>query len=495
MNKMFLPIFLVFLMNFVAFAEQKSLQTNEACEVTDLNVKHHDHDKDKASLDENADASQGSKKSLDQRKKNKTKSKIDIESLALGGVALCGMALIVTGTLALRDSVSHPSNTCQSNDQVRLDRIFEYATGLEERADMPLNFEQDDNGLSYIFNRKTLQPLCCGAIVQSTLVRLRQQYAAAQAAGIQKLGNPSFHILCYFSGNADTFDRVDIGALQADPANKDAVFQLASRMHCLEGGCAHNGVNANANFGFTNGMSRPTQGELGCFSAAPGTFYKMYGHPPMNLLLNTPYERLINPNASGGGMPTVDQLVVAATPDVPANWTDNLQIYFHRDIDVVVGGRIRPCESKNDKLSEVRKIWQAPINRINQIPVAAFDWRLFNPTRLMAKDDPRKVFLKKITKPMLEGFYEGTLLAAALNGKRKIYLTAVGGGAFGNDLDLVAGAISNEINLKIICDYGLEVILVIHEIGKLDNVALWRNSMDSFWQSKVGIKYDGFGII
>ena len=492
---MFLPLFLAFLMGSTAFAEQQPLLANDVNGTTDQQLKQ--IDTDKTALNQNADTLQDPKnRPLSRRIKKNSQTKIDIESLALGGVALGGAAILMASVLALKGSTSHSSRPNQSDTQVRLDQIFEHATGFEERADMPLNFKQDDKGLSYIFNRRTPQPLCCGAITQSPLAALRQSYTAARTIGISKLGNPSFGVFCYFSGNADRFDLAEIGALQADPANRDAVFQLASRMHCLEGGCAHNGVKIDARFGFTNGMSSPTQGELACFSAAPGTFYKMYGHAPMNLLLNTPYAGLINPNASGGGMPTVDQLVEAINKkDEMDSWTDNLQIYFHHDIDVVAGRRIESYKNRNDRLSEVREIWQNPINRINQIPVAAFDWRIFAPTMFMAKNDPRKVPLRKITKPMLEGFYEGTFLAAALNGKRKIYLTAVGGGAFGNDLDLVASAIANDTNLQIIQDYGLEVILIIHEIGKQQNVDFWQQQMNTFWQGKAGIAYGGFNII
>jgi hypothetical protein len=63
---------------------------------------------------------------------------------------------------------------------------------------------------------------------------------------------------------------------------------------------------------------------------------------------------------------------------------------------------------------------------------------------------------------ILEAAYEATLLSAVLNaahgGSRRLFLTRIGGGAFGNDEDWISGAILRA--LRIAADHGLEVVMV-----------------------------------
>ena len=75
---------------------------------------------------------------------------------------------------------------------------------------------------------------------------------------------------------ADRFSEsapVDIGALQADPANKDAVFQVASNFNALETMTPFNQLNVNS---IQDYWVDPTQGPRASISAAPGLFYRRY---------------------------------------------------------------------------------------------------------------------------------------------------------------------------------------------------------------------------
>ena len=69
---------------------------------------------------------------------------------------------------------------------------------------------------------------------------------------------------------------------------------------------------------------------------------------------------------------------------------------------------------------------------------------------------------------VLEASYEATLCAAIINAKRTgnnaLFLTLVGGGAFGNELDWIMHAIRRSLNLYF--DSGLEVVLVSRSQSK-----------------------------
>lgn len=392
--------------------------------------------------------------------KHKKKRSLKFERLVVGG------ALLAAGA-ATAVAFWPRANTSDTGGIVRLDGIFEHVIGVAENAAAEIKFEKRGDGCFYIQNSKTQQTFCCGKIEHRTLAELR---AADQLiVGSAHPGNASFKVICYTGQNPSRFSEADICALQAKPENAGAVFQLASRMHGLEGGCVHGGEKCIAGLGFNRMLCGPTQGEYASFSAAPGTIYKIYGYEPINLLANTPLAGFINPKHSGGGMPNIEQISEIA--DLADNWTDNLNIYFHEDIDVVAGKRI-------DK--EHREV---VINqRIHQIPVAAFDWRssskstITNACKAGTLAQDARARLRAITGQMLNGFYEGTLLAAALKGNRKIFLTAVGGGAFQNDRDLIVAAIARPRNLEIIRKYGLEVTLVVHDGGQ--KAIDWQESMD-----------------
>ena len=66
-----------------------------------------------------------------------------------------------------------------------------------------------------------------------------------------------------------------------------------------------------------------------------------------------------------------------------------------------------------------------------------------------------------------------------------IELTAVGGGAFVNDHDLIMNAIANKRMCEIMSKYGQQVFLVMHKRGNVDDLTPWNNFfVDSFENNK-----------
>ncbi len=357
-------------------------------------------------------------------------------------------------------------NLVKSQPPVLLQDIFNFVTGFDEIKDknFHIKFNTHADGFTYIQNAQTGEDFCCGKITKYSLEEL-QNWDKKQ--GTQEDANGSFTFIFYSGEHPQNFFKTDVCNLQADPENRDAVFQLASRFHALEGGCAHNGIlNVTAPYGFNAMLMGAAQGEYASFSAAPGTIYKIYGYAPINLLEDTPFGHLINPKASGGSMPHLAN-VVETVPD--ENWTKSLKIYLQEHIQVVAGGK----DAKGGRQ-------RVPNSQfINQIPVAAFDWRLGN------ADKER---LREITREMLNGFYEGTLLAAAKHNKSKIYLTAVGGGVFKNDHDLIMKAVANEQTCRIINKYKLQVFLVMHQRAGYKDFGPWDIFLKKTFEDK-NVKY------
>ena len=69
---------------------------------------------------------------------------------------------------------------------------------------------------------------------------------------------------------------------------------------------------------------------------------------------------------------------------------------------------------------------------------------------------------EKFAQLILEASYEATFCAGILNylktGNKKLYLTLIGGGVFGNDIEWIMNAIKRSLNLY--SHFGLEVIIV-----------------------------------
>jgi hypothetical protein len=92
------------------------------------------------------------------------------------------------------------------------------------------------------------------------------------------------------------------------------------------------------------------------------------------------------------------------------------------------------------------------------VPVLAFD----HPHHGFQRGDIGAVTVKRLVAQVLEAAYEATLWAAVLNTHRTtskvVYLTRVGGGAFGNETAWIHGAIRRA--LKMVAGAGLDVRLV-----------------------------------
>jgi len=84
-----------------------------------------------------------------------------------------------------------------------------------------------------------------------------------------------FHMVIGRGNWTEDVQLVDVGALQANPENRGATFQVASNFNCLE----FIDANDNAKKGVSKYIYDLTQGPAASISALPGTIYRNYFVP------------------------------------------------------------------------------------------------------------------------------------------------------------------------------------------------------------------------
>jgi len=298
-----------------------------------------------------------------------------------------------------------------------------------------------------------------GFFTDPTIITLREQ-----ADKLPKVGGGKFNIIIGTNTQSNSPYRhtVDIGAMQAHPQNNDAVFQVASNFSALE----PIGMTHYPEKGITGYIHDYTQGPFASISAAPGLFYRMYGvfydsakepskwrqtkDHQIELLgggVHYPWLKKIFPITNG-------YINYADNPDslnLPFTQKDKdeIRIGYHRDMQVLYGF------TENDTQYDITDKNQI----INQVFTAAVDFGYVNAGY---KNNP--IVIQR-AKALLDAAYEGTLLAAITNNKKKVFLTLIGGGVFQNNISWIAESIAKNKNL--IQAHGLEVTLVIYSYKDL----------------------------
>jgi hypothetical protein len=141
---------------------------------------------------------------------------------------------------------------------------------------------------------------------------------------------------------------------------------------------------------------------------------------------------------------------------------ENILVGVHRDIQVTHGFVLNPCDN-HERLDKKDQV-------VSQVFTAALD--LGNANRHL-KDSPRAQLLAQ---DLLNAAYEGTLRAAFVEGKKKVFLTLVGGGVFANDLAWIVQAIEKDKGF--IRDSGLQVTLIVYKSDeKYKKVSQWLRTI------------------
>lgn len=262
----------------------------------------------------------------------------------------------------------------------------------------------------------------------------------------------------------------DVGELHGTAAHAGALFQVASQFNLLE----MVSENVTPEHGVTRYATDGTQGPACAMAAGAATVYRNY-FAPVGGAVGQTAERQIDCLAdigailgNGGnrlwtmrngyamgtrsGLKEVGERLAAASPAERDAIRDALRIGVHEDVEVTRG---RQCG---------HRVGQA---FCSAVPVTysrqpAHLWEPF--ARLV-----------------LEGTYEATLWAGALNaartGNRTVFLTQVGGGVFGNEKPWIVDAMTRAFDLA--AGVGLDVRIVNR--GEVDpamaRLASWPNRL------------------
>jgi hypothetical protein len=248
----------------------------------------------------------------------------------------------------------------------------------------------------------------------------------------------------------------DVGTMHCDPANAGALFQVASQFNLLEMG--HPGITPED--GVTRYKDDQTQGPACAIAAGAATIYRNYFAPvgprfgqttdqqlngladvsdALSSALNTPLENLWDMQngyalATKDGLHKITKYLHGLTEAEKDLLRGKLRIGLHHNVEVTAApGPNRPY------------VTQAFCSAL-PVSYRGYPKHLWQP----------------FAELVLEAAYEATLLAGTINmrkgGSNVIFLTLLGGGAFGNEADWIYAAIERALNKM--AKYNLDITLV-----------------------------------
>lgn len=282
----------------------------------------------------------------------------------------------------------------------------------------------------------------------------------AQEEAEQASSKASFNIIIHDNKQPELSD---IRVLQADSNNKGAFFQVASTKHVLEGSSWHPDVL------LSSMLSTPVQGEWAAISAAGATIYRKYFMPIENDLKQRWSEFFHWSSSYNPALYNLFHEIQNKVPSVgnqnykyDANDKNLMGIFTHSDIYVT------------NLVQADRTMESIPLEKeqkITQIFNAAHDLRDY----LFSDDGLPSEQVIQFAKMVLAGMYEGTIKSAyyqSVNsihkdpnlfpGRKKLYLTLLGGGSFRNDIGWIADVFEADAFINFIKKSGLEINLIYY---------------------------------
>ena len=323
---------------------------------------------------------------------------------------------------------------------------FEELLGFKEASfdDVTSNISIRDNKLHSLVNGKTYD------IGRFNLVSLEDLREEAKKH-FNKTKYKKTSCLSIVEGNVQTF--------LSSPENNNALFQVASQFNMLE----MIDPEVTPEDGVTRYQYDKTQGPACAIAAGAATVFRNYFVPLNNAFgqridsqldglkeIGTYFSQMLNVSVSqlwemkngyalfdADGISRINDFLLTLDRDQYDLLKKKLLIGVHENIEITQFNK-----SKNNMVTQVF---------CSAIPV----------TYNNIKTD----LLEPFSHLILEASYEATLLAGALNSLRyksdSVYLTLLGGGAFGNDESWIISSIEKVFN-ETFC-YGLDVKIVCYD--------------------------------
>ena len=300
---------------------------------------------------------------------------------------------------------------------------FEDLTGFRETTadEVRQNIRVDGTQMTSVVNGRSFS---CGTLSVPTLGDLRT-VAESQRASV--------------AGNLSMKEVIaDAGALHADPANADAMFQVASQFNLLE----MVGPSITPEAGVSGYENDPTQGPACAIAAGAATIYRNYfvevdGQPGQTA------DRQVDCLADVGRLLGNDGELWTMRNGY-AMFTDHGAQSLHDQLTAAT----------DIELDQLRRALRIGIHEGVEVTLPNAGHRVaqaFCSALPVGYNNVSAELLAPFAQLVLEASYEATFAAAVDNfartGNPMLYLTLIGGGVFANDQSWILGAIERAANL------------------------------------------------
>jgi hypothetical protein len=317
---------------------------------------------------------------------------------------------------------------------------FEALTGFRETlpAQVRQNIVFDGERLTSRVNGKVM---VCGQLETPPLAELRERVGSGGRGG----------------GPLSVREVVaDVKALHADISNAGALFQVASQFNLLEMASP----SVTPEHGVSIYENDHTQGPSCAIAAGAGTIYRHY-FAPVNGQIGQSESNQIDCLADlGRGLGNFDNRLWQMRNGYALASGSGL---------MEISNRLRAAsEDERDELRALLRIgiqWSTQVtlkdctHRVSQAYCSALPVAYSNHPPGLWEDFARLV---------LEASYEATICTAILNGRstgnRRVFLTLLGGGAFGNETHWITESITRA--LKLYQAWNIEVVIVSYGVSR-----------------------------
>lgn len=336
---------------------------------------------------------------------------------------------------------------------------FEQMTGFSEtsRETVKSNLVVEDGFLVSKANGVSWQ---LGQLTTPSLAELRK--LAQQQIGKAKDINP-----------VSVYELVgDVRKLHEDPENEGAFFQVASQFNLLE----MISPERTPEDGVTHYQCDKTQGPTCAIACGAGLIYRNYFVPVADKQGQTKDRQLDMLSELGSALGNNDSQLWRmkngyALPDEAGL----------RNVDQI----IRSLEqSERDTLMGLLRIGLHSNTQVTLPGCTHIVTQAYCSAMPVSYTDLPLTLWASFASFVLDASYEATLAAAVLNaqktGNRKVYLTLLGGGAFGNDLCWILSALKRAIlTYK---NSGLEIAIVSYGSSQLEVASLVANMINDIFK-------------
>ena len=300
---------------------------------------------------------------------------------------------------------------------------FDELTGFSESAAKVYAHLSPIDG--QLFNKLSGETLNCGQLTTPALVELR-----------------SMVDLALFPGKLSLVERVaDVQVLHRDPANAGALFQVASQFNLLE----MISPEVSPEQGISNYQFDRTQGPACAIACGAGTIYRNYfvevaGEGQVGQTRTRQLDMLAD---VGNALGNIDAKL----------WRmqNGYMLPSHAGLQAI-DSNLSQCSE--GQLDELRALLRIGVQANTQVTLPNCQHRVtqaYCSALPVAYSDLGSQLWARFATLVLEAAYEATMAAAVLNaaktGNSTVFLTLLGGGAFGNRTEWIITAIRRALHL------------------------------------------------